>query len=326
MELFIQTFNHDIFHEVASNLSVTDTLKFAQLLPWIHVNFEYLKKFWIRNVVRCLQNILISIGWTQQDIASLKETNSYIAGSFPLQCLLGEFWEGSDIDIFTKITQPGPDGIPIMNKIEKHGDYLNYHGFSPEYKRWCIQCSSPECDHCVLMSQEKSIWESYIEYLIQEGFAPFQVIIRIISRLNYSGNSKEFHTSIIEILKTKYPSYDRELSLIQCKKSFDLHRIWWICRNNEEYNASTIEFTLLNYLCEEQKVQIIALKEKDPLDYIAEFDFDFCKVYFDGEQLHVMNWDAVLTRTSSIKGKTRPSRIEKYENRKFFIRKNEISS
>ena len=59
----------------------------------------------------------------------------------------------------------------------------------------------------------------------------------------------------------------------------------------------------------------------DPFELINEFDFDFCKVYYDGYKLHVKNWDSIINFTSKInKGfGTNISRKEKYERRGFTI-------
>lgn len=71
-----------------------------------------------------------------------------------------------------------------------------------------------------------------------------------------------------------------------------------------------------------KKIDIIQITSLD--DVFSGFDFDFCKVWFDGSHFHIKCPEAVLTRTCSINDdlvvlRKADVRIPKYEARGFTI-------
>ena len=68
-------------------------------------------------------------------------------------------------------------------------------------------------------------------------------------------------------------------------------------------------------------VYIEIIESKDPIQNIREFDFDFCKCYFDGDSFYALNKQAVITKTCWA-NKTTQMRIDKYRLRGFTINSN----
>ena len=70
-----------------------------------------------------------------------------------------------------------------------------------------------------------------------------------------------------------------------------------------------------------KKHQYIVIDGQDLVGMVGRFDLNFCKVYYDGKTLHVMDWDSIMTSTTKINWEFdhRSTRAEKYRQRGFTI-------
>ena len=149
-----KVFPSEIFFEIVKHTSLYDALNFAVLLPWIKI--EDIKDFFLKNATYNLKKKLYDIGWTDSIFSYLKSSESYIAGSYPLQCVINNFWSESDIDIFAPIIERErePEIIKIFFKDLPHKfEALSYYGFSDQAKKYCILCNQAgkfqnhDCNH-----------------------------------------------------------------------------------------------------------------------------------------------------------------------------------
>lgn len=92
------------------------------------------------------------------------------------------------------------------------------------------------------------------------------------------------------------------------------------------YNySSQIIYVIKIVMPQGLKVDIIVLRSTVPYHIDRSFDFDFCKIYYDGYALHALNWDAIIKRCSLDLERKDPSylsrikRIEKYLRRGFIV-------
>lgn len=62
------------------------------------------------------------------------------------------------------------------------------------------------------------------------------------------------------------------------------------------------------------------IETRDPIQNIREFDFDFCKCYYNGSNFYAMNCQAIVTKTCWVaKDSVKQNRIDKYKLRGFTI-------
>lgn len=110
MEEFIDTtfFKNDIF----SRLAAKDIYTLSLTCKKFNTFFKDLLKEAILNKIN--QEFKEIFGDKNNEFKKLlSETNAIITGSFMIQCMLGEYWEGSDIDIFIPVIGNYPNDIWI---------------------------------------------------------------------------------------------------------------------------------------------------------------------------------------------------------------------
>lgn len=67
-------------------------------------------------------------------------------------------------------------------------------------------------------------------------------------------------------------------------------------------------------------VYIEIIESRDPIQNIKNFDFDFCKCYYNGANFHVLNTQAIVTKSCSLpQNKVYQHRVDKYQLRGFTI-------
>lgn len=321
--------NSNIIKEICIFLPLHEIVNFIESLYISAANFiDSLKELYIKRGTKSLKNKLIEIGWTQELFDCLKESGAIIAGSFPLQHLLGVNWEGSDIDIFSDYyderygkftktltaffdTQPG------------NFEMLRFQGFGKSYKKYCATChvlvnghaSDSSCD--INLDYENIDISGYITYLEDMNYTPVSVIAHITVALSVCSTIKINHG--IKLLAKQYPEFSHILrdnnirgigSYLYNSSTFD---------NSTNYESLGNNFDIVNLLMNDVAHQIITFKDKSPREVVDTFDYGFCKVYFDGETIHVVDWDSVSTKTTTVMANTRICRKHKYEARGFTI-------
>jgi len=227
----------------------------------------------------------------------LKQTNTVMMGSAPLQMLLGENWRDSDIDLW--VMDKSKDDL----KLDSHTlrDLVN-------------QIKANECftDNKVELEDLKP----YFKYLPGCGYRS-QFDINYYSEMgcylrnninylrhNHIDNLSRYNSSV-DILKVHYYSYhgnDNE-----------------DCTQNKECKGCTPV----------QIIQIDPNKHSSFKSMADSFDFDFCKVIFDGEKFEVLKPEAILKKESYQQKKKwcdekrYEMRVKKYTERGFSILKKE---
>jgi hypothetical protein len=234
---------------------------------------SYLSSFvYTDNVTKMTNRLKNDIDHINVDkfIKMLKDTDSVIAGSYPLQVYHNETWEGSDIDIFTTSTKmkeymDKKFGIGVSLKSE--GSYYNEITKSANNKNY---------NEITKSANNKNYNE-----------------------INKSGNNKNYN----EITKNG---------------------------NNKNYNEITkstntkyLISELINYNTPKIKVQLIIVTNIEKISDITQnFDFDFCKTTFDGEEFNITDegknkiGNYVQTEEPSV---LRYFRLIKYEKRGFTV-------
>ena len=337
----------DIIDIIMSYLPIRDYVNLRSILKVpIIIKHEEMTLLWIKSATITLKRKLEEMGWTQELFDCLKESGAVIAGSFPLQCLLGEFWEGSDIDIFSSYEgEYSNKQTKILKAIfkmkPKAGSMLMLHGYDKRFKSYCIKCKKSIMNHFDTLPGETTVvvtscdnldWptsedidiNSYISYLEEQNYMPILVIIYVLDMFNriiYTNNIHLNHKyeEMIDLLKHKYPDHAGYLNVNVGPKD-NINKITGLHHYMESYaNFSDEQFYIHDLSIGDVHHQIIVFEKKTPLETVNSFDYEFCKVYFDGETLHVKNWLSILTRASGIGGNTNPSRKLKYESRGFTI-------
>ena len=361
----------DIINVIGSFLSIRDFVTLIKTLEIDDYDYTVFKDKWISDGTERIKQKLEHIGWTESIFDTLLDSGSLVAGSFPLQCLLNEYWDQSDIDIFSKYCKRYSNtSFFEVCMFSKKIEILKYFGFDPSFKRYCLECDYTLIDRITGMFSCQHMnnpyfndldENKYISYLKEQGHSPIQIIYNVsetfcdiydirygkrISQKNMENVNRRCR-EIVETLKVNFP-----MSLLESDNSYQ------ICSNsikryiftNNDYDYDTLMnlrrtgglhvsypegqyiIKTTNFLMGGIKHQNIivfpnGLKDgsqyniSDPFELINEFDFDFCKVYYDGYKLHVKNWDSIINFTSKInKGfGTNISRKEKYERRGFTI-------
>lgn len=346
----LETLPSGVTKDVGDYLSIRDYINFVNISKGMDADYdadyEEMKPIWIERATTTIKNKLKDMGWTQPLFNGLKQSGAVIAGSFPLQCLLEEYWEESDVDIFcgreeefhmkqTKFL------TTLFDMSPKIGELLGLHGFDKQYRKYCTKCSIPHyffdpmtgqpietegCDGSTFLTTRPIHIGNYITYLEEQNYSPIRVILIILCHLekiykkHFSMCSRTItqpeYLEAVNLLKRKYPEHSDYF--IQGMKPRDI--IGKIVYNNQKGYADINEkFFVQNLLIGDIHHQIITYEAMTPPEIVDSFDYEFCKVYFDGSTIHVKNWKSILTRTSKIIGRSRSSRRSKYEARGFII-------
>ena len=131
----------DIINVIGSFLSIRDFVTLIKTLEIDDYDYTVFKDKWISDGTERIKQKLEHIGWTESIFDTLSDSGSLVAGSFPLQFLLNEYWDQSDIDIFSKdsdiyLYSSFFRDCMTSGKIE----ILKYSGYDPSFKRYCLEC------------------------------------------------------------------------------------------------------------------------------------------------------------------------------------------
>ncbi len=128
----------DIIHEIILHMeSYKELYNFVKAINYLNIDDKIVKELGKKLIMKRLKQLrgLDVDVFCQQ----LIENECIISGSFPLQCLLGEEWEGSDIDIYSK-----------EYNEEYNIDHISsvYEPTQPiEFYLWNLYVDNHECDN-----------------------------------------------------------------------------------------------------------------------------------------------------------------------------------
>jgi hypothetical protein len=113
-----------IVYEICQFLNYFDMLNITELSP----DKDALRKTF--SPQKYINDRLLYLGINAQEFnKSLIASGSFVSGSFPLQCLLGEFWD-SDIDVYNNSTKcPKHDEMKRINNYIYPDEEYFYFGF-----------------------------------------------------------------------------------------------------------------------------------------------------------------------------------------------------
>ena len=117
----------DAWDIIAENLCYIDLLALTAAIPFIrpHIHKD---RYDVNKIIRYrLSEIFGNLIDVDEFITELVECNSYISGSFILQCLYNVEWEGSDIDVYSLSTDGSYSG-----KLKEWLYYLGSREFNLE--------------------------------------------------------------------------------------------------------------------------------------------------------------------------------------------------
>ena len=273
----------------------------------------------------------------------LKKTGAVMCGSFPLQVMLDETWDDSDIDIY------------VMNKENEQVP-----------KKMCVSDSTHsevvsvplDSTHSEVVSEKRIIQleqtKNYLTYLLtqtttQAGINWDKVLKNPIGKTIFTKvldtvvlcSSVNYYSKFTCLLKfglkeraywgrTEYNKYDT--SLITSIGNFQYSSIK-PCQSCAKY---TVQVYCKNECAKKHKnitIQIIKLNpklNKSIKEFVGKFDLDFCKVMFDGEDFTILEPKSLLTRTSTYNKILdwhiqKNKRVAKYIKRGFTITEPQIT-
>lgn len=115
--------NHNVWKLILSKLS------YPHLIKLMKVGIEITDTMAEEIGVKLIKQRLNKVGIDAEEFCQkMKENGCFMAGSFPLQSVLGEEWQNSDIDIY-KMT--GDDEKPKEEDFREYEEVLDY--FPPKY-------------------------------------------------------------------------------------------------------------------------------------------------------------------------------------------------
>jgi len=250
----------------------------------------------------------------------LKKTGAVMCGSFPLQIALNEEWEGSDIDIYVMDADPKlfPMTQDVDDKTQKR--VIDLERTKNYLTRLVTESTSSKginWDDVIKDDIGKTIFAKVLNTPVLcssvDTYSKFGCLLKFgLKERSYWGttSSSGYDTSLI----TDIGEYNYS-SVRPCDSCVDHSGLPHNCEN-KCYEK-----------CKNTKIQIIHLNpkfNKTIKEFVSKFDFDFCKVMFDGEDFTILEPQSLITR-SSVYNKVedwhnqKDKRIAKYIKRGFTI-------
>lgn len=294
------------------------------LLCWLNkdcrrILFVFLSYDNVYNVQQTLPNYFVDIGKMYVDIVKqrlsallklsdsqvnilcdiLKSTRSVISGSFILQCLMNERWKGSDVDIFC------PE-ILVGKKTNHHQNYLEF-----EKRHSIIEMLSSLLK---IKQIGGTTLHRYHHFRDKKEQKRKKWPIKTVFKLATNIDSNFYNNLSIEMQK---------LVRSKCYKCFGPVCVY----EQEEELLSKHKITRNDCASHVLHIDLVEIKERmyeNVIDFVRkEFDFDFCKVWFDGERVGWFSQESLLTKKSVAKSDDTfvfYSRIKKYRQRGFQVK------
>lgn len=209
-------FDHDILNLIFRELTYTELLKFKEF------GFNITDTVAHDAGVSQIKQRLTELGIDAEDFCQkLWDTKCVMAGSFPLQCVLGEKWDESDIDIF------GINENLDDEDVNRLCDYANYKYFKDDEINKHSFAKPTYSPH----DFEKYLWLKYVPYFSSNIDRKAGVRGPIANNYTYLGieyirNYKfpNIDIQFIECDPTVHTKSDKALDTFDldfCKISFD---------------------------------------------------------------------------------------------------------
>lgn len=236
----------------------------------------------------------------------LSESNAVIAGSFILQCMLDEYWEGSDIDIFIPVMGNYPDNNVWMDK-EGNTGYVPGLSDSKNYSFDNLAYPIPYTSIENFLYKE-NVFENAIDQTPR--YRSLSIMeYEIICVRTYE--SKKYNIQTIHVKADK--TTNRINDFIHTTFDFDICKNTYSIENDIEKINTHDENNIFN--------KILHYDPKNVF-YTDSYDFDI-EDYFGYNNEQIVNHDIDhIDPHNSIRSSNR--RLNKYQSRGFkLIKKNE---
>jgi hypothetical protein len=306
--------NHNIYSLIFRKLSYTDLLKIKKL------NFNITNDTLAQEAgVYQIKQRLTELGIDADDFCQkLWDTKCVMAGSFPLQCVLGEKWEKSDIDIF------GINENSNREDTNRLCDYVNYKHFkNDEMNNYGFHSPTYEPHDF-----EKYLWLKYVTdykidkrnrnrkgYYVETPNANNYTYLGIKYIRNYK--FKNIDIQFIECDPEVYTKSDQVLDTFDldfCKISFDGKYI----TSNQKWNE--IPLKKGRWISNN-----VTIKEMNSSMYLGEWQDNTCKdgdrnIYLDKRSnISKDQYQSYSTSLAYYYRVLQQKRLAKYEARGFSV-------
>lgn len=204
----------------------------------------------------------------------LRESNALIAGSFPLQCLLGETYSDSDIDIFVK-----DDGNDTFHQTSLFRFLQLYGGVeSSEYLLRGIIRSS------------KTIVGKAVINIIRVNKNPFDFIMETFDFSPcitiFDGKKLMYYSDTLHKIATKYPSKENYKNREQYHQSNDPNMTNFYPSNVKEYMEKRAQQRVKKY--EERGFFFVSPEMRSLLEGLRSLntkETEFIRTLFEAQKL-----------------------------------------
>lgn len=262
-----------IYKHILTNILCKTSLKKAAELKKkkFHISDETIEQIGISLIKKRLEKYGLN---ADEFCQQLKKYNCIITGSFPLQCILEEEWKNSDIDIFGWYEDYDfIDEVKILHQYTNEKYPSTYDKSPHNDKSGLCRCRNDKCnkkqyalpcnDHYV-HKFEQYLWTLFTaKNQIKKNNTP------VASNYKYIG--------IKEIRNYNLPNYNIQFTTMDQdnfnKENVRIHHLY----DDENYDQNDIKNNIKNI--------------------VETFDFNFCKIIFDGERLYFpIQWDILIEK------------------------------
>lgn len=265
----------DILSEVLNNLAPVDIYKFSLTSKYYYKHIQ-VNKYIIKEIDIRLQNIFgDKVNYFKELLISL---NAIISGSFIIQCILGEIWIDSDVDIFLPNTENTELGRFLLN-IKC---VTNYDEYDVEYLLFCDAVNyKMESGKCIQLIR---LYENNVKKYIDKTF-DFDICKNI-----YNGESIQ----IKDIYNITHKIIDLKDVIIKDKigeRREKYHKRGFNIINKELMNLSDIQI-YRTLECKIDKYNLVPVDIFDKYPYTSQFMCEqhcIFKFLFDKHE-HVGHW------------------------------------
>lgn len=245
----------------------------------------------------------------------LKKTGTVMAGSAPLQILLGQDWKDSDIDLY------------VMDQ-SSHNRKLDRYPVRKLVQLMDSNSKFDEGDDVVVSLSNMKKFFKLIDHITSDTYSPYiyitQYDINDYSEMGCLMKNRLYYKLIQD--SNNICKYDRNVDISkvhtyryqgECKLECPLQNS---DKNTNSTDSNAKECPKCTHI---QIIHINPDKHSDIKSFIDSFDLDFCKVLFDGEKFDIMYPESIKTKSSVQKSWTQKQilsdRAKKYKARGFNI-------
>ncbi len=243
----------------------------------------------------------------------LKRTGAFMAGSGPLQFLMGEEWD-YDMDIYImwyKNEKMKVDVGDVFSALTGHPAYTTSDNCTVSLDYLKKSKLLKNVFRTIKVDDKRSIT---VCSTIANHYGEFCCLLKygLTDRKYWGEQNSSCYTESAIVQIGEYFYYDSSKLCTKCKTNFRVNN----CCENGCYDEN------------KKPIQIIHInseKYKDVRSFVQNFDLDFCKVTFDGEKFEILNPESLLTKTSiyhkhpEYTKEVMEIRKKKYEDRGFTI-------